>query len=1257
VDPTNYLRTARRPLVGTIAALSLVAGATLAVAPAATAAPTAPGVVSSGNGWTVTRAAGGYTVALSLASPLPVKDDIPELVVDGVDLGPATESPDGKKLSITTADPTAASVSSVSWQWSSGGSSTATGPTTLPKAPLTPQSAIAKPADVGGSGDTADDPTTIGTGAYTIADYNFGAQSIALADIGGIRGELEGRIYLPTDGKPHPLVIFEHGRHSSCYNTTTLKGASGWPCPAGTAPILSYAGYDGAGKALAADGYTVVSISANAINANDNQLSPDDGAITRGQLILDTLTMLKHANAGDPISYHDAATNQDVTLDQALAAGQLTYPTPPTTLSAANLVGTMDFSKIGIMGHSRGGEGAVTAGTLNEGLADPWNIKSIFALAPIDFTRPTLPDVITTTLLPYCDGDVSDQQGQHFYADSRNAFSDNVQRSDIWVMGTDHDFYNTSWTPPYPGASDDWSASSDAVCGTNDTALASGTNIRLTAAQQYQTGSAYLAGFFELTLGGATQFQGMFDGSQLEPPSVSAFADVRTVAQQPANSRSDITDFASTSPLIGTSSTATAVVCANKYGRTVPEPVPSCTSPTVGLTSQQQPYWTPASFAPNVPLNPMTHLTWTAATGSLGVTVPAAKRDVSGFSEMTVLMSPDDSVVTGTDMTLSVTDGSGVTWSAPVSSLNKWGVTRMPASTSTNLDKIVLQQVRVPTATLAAAGLDLTHIAKVTFTAATGADATATGGVYLSDLTFDSPALGTPSVQTRPTVNVNPTTAEEGSGPGTDKVAVYLSQPSSSKITTYLTVVGSAVGKVGVALQKVTFAPGETCQSVEIPSAGDTAAGTAATSSFKLAVSDSTNAVLGLHDFGTITVREDDGVTGTATAAPPVGVQGDVCAEYAALSTPGTLTSSSAQPAPGSAVTLTGSGYRNGESVAFTIGSVALGSAIAGTDGTVTLTAPIPGDQAFGPATVTAVGAGSGYTETVGLDVLATTTTTLTIDPAAPAIDQAATLTATVAGVGSEGGPVTFRDGATVLGTATVSGGSATHAVPAGFKAGSHALTATFQGTDTSNKSVSNTVEVDLAKEHSAIAVALLHSTYTYGQTVSGIVSVAGATTGTVKLVSGSTTVLAPISASGSGKFTLPGVISVGKHTFTAQYEGTDFVEPSAVTTVGYTVAKAKTATSIAVSATKIVHGKTVKVTFSVAGRVAGSYPGGSVTITARVGSHVRVVRVTLTQAGKGKGSATFPINTKGTATIVAAYGGDANYLSSTSATKKVTVT
>ena len=961
---STLIRARLRPLAAGLAGLVAVGTLSLVGAPGVSAAPVPSGsaesaVVNSGPGWTVKQAAGGYVVSLGLGAALPVKDDVAELFADGVDLGPAAESADGRTLTVVSADPSLAKAKKISWRWSSGGDSTATGPTALPS-----RSGQHKPPTHPGTPPaSAADPSTVGTSPYTVADYNFGTQSIALADIGGIRGELEGRIYLPTDGRPHPVVVFLHGRHSACYNTTTLKGASGWPCPAGDTPILSYAGYDGAGEALAADGFTVVSISANAINANDNQLSPDDGAISRGQLVLDTLTMLQKADKGKPVSYHDAATDQDVTLAQALTAGQSTYP--GGTITAADLVGSMNFGSIGLMGHSRGGEGVVTAATLNEGLSDPWNIKAVFELAPIDFTRDTLPDVASATLLPYCDGDVSDQQGQHFYADSRDAFSDNVLRSDIWVMGTDHDFYNTSWTPPYPGASDDWSASADPVCGTSDAALASGENIRLTAPQEDQVGTDYVAGFFEATMAGQKQFQGMFDGSGQEPPSVSDYADVRTVAQEPASLRDDVADFRTSDPQVSTIGAATATVCASKDGRTVPGSLPTCTDPTSKLTNQQVPYWTPANYAPNVPLNPMTHLTWTAAGGALAVKLTSRQQNVSDYQELTVDMSPDPNVPlgSGTDMVLSVTDSSGRTWSSPVSALNTWAVTRMPSSTSTNLGKIVLQQVHVPTKTLASAGLDLKRIAKVTFTAAVGADGSTGDGVYLSDLGFDTKGLGTPSVQTRPTVNVASTSVEEGNGAGTDQVAVYLSKASRMPVSAYLSVLGSATGKVGLAMQQVVFAPGSTCQVVDVPATGDTVAGASPTTAFKIAVSDSTNAVLGSQDFGTLTVREDDGVTGTAVPAPPVGAEGNPCAERAALGHPGTL-KVSGSTVPGGSVTISGSGYRSGESVAFTLAGTALGSALAGGDGKVSLTVTIPAGQADGKAAVTAVGAGSGHSDT-----------------------------------------------------------------------------------------------------------------------------------------------------------------------------------------------------------------------------------------------------------------------------------------------------
>jgi hypothetical protein len=953
------LRPANRAGWITVAACAAVCG--LAVAAPATARasqaaapPSSSGVVDSGSGWSVTQGAGGYAVRVTVQTALPATDDNPVLVADGSVLGPATESANGKTLSLTTTDPAVAKAKNITWQWAAGTAAVSDG-TSASASASTGSTASGKS---GASGPALDsNPAAPGPYKYTTAVYDFGAQAIALANIGGVRGEVQGKIYLPTGGGPHPLVLFMHGRHATCYNTTTDASANVWPCPAGDAEIPSYAGYDGAGDALASHGYTVVSISANAINANDNQLAPDDGAVARGQLFLDTLTWLKKADEGQPVSFHDTATDRTLTLDQALAG---------TGMTARDLVGSMNFSDIGIMGHSRGGEGAATAAALNEGLAHPWDIKSVFMLAPIDFTRTTVPDVITTTLLPYCDGDVSDQQGQHFYADSRDAFSDSVLRSDIWVMGADHDFFNTYWTPPFPGAADDWTtggqSADDSVCG-----LDSPTTTRLSSTQEYSVGTSYLSAFFQLTLGGQSQYLPMFDGAGAEPSSVSSFADVHTVAQEPASDRDDITSFADASPSITTSGSMTATVCADQSGRTVPLAVPSCAT---GLTNQQVPYWTPAAFAPNVPLNQMTHLTWTDGTAALTAAVPAGERNVSRYQEMTVNMSPDASVPTGsgTDMIITVRDGHGHAYSTRASSLNKWAVTRMPASGSSLLGKIVLQQVHLPVATLKAAGLDVSDITGVTFTGATGADGTASGGEYLQDLTFDSRALGTASVHSRTAVDVGSANVQEPAGPSASEVAVYLTRPATSSVTTYLTAIGSTTGDVGNAMDPVTFKPGQTCQVAKIPVTGSTDPSATPTTAYKIAVSDPSNAVLGTGDFGTVTVAANTVTSGSP--APADGVQGNACAELEALSHPGQLhVSGGGDVQPGARVTVTGTGYRDGESVAFSIGSVSLGSVIASTSGTVSFQTTIPSDQAAGLATISGVGAGSGYTSKASVHV------------------------------------------------------------------------------------------------------------------------------------------------------------------------------------------------------------------------------------------------------------------------------------------------
>ena len=81
--------------------------------------------------------------------------------------------------------------------------------------------------------------------------------------------------------------------------------------------------------------------------------------------------------------------------------------------------------------------------------------------------------------------------------------------------------------------------------------------------------------------------------------------------------------------------------------------------------------------------------------------------------------------------------------------------------------------------------------------------------------------------------------------------------------------------------------------------------------------------------------------------------------------------------------------------------------------------------------------------------VRASTTTTLTSSNNAPAAGQAVTLTATVRPVapatGVPTGTVTFKDGATVIGTATV-GATGTASISASFTAGPHSLTAAYGG-------------------------------------------------------------------------------------------------------------------------------------------------------------------------------------------------------------------
>ena len=112
--------------------------------------------------------------------------------------------------------------------------------------------------------------------------------------------------------------------------------------------IPSYAGYDGLGRNLASHGMVVVSIGANGINANDGFLD-DGGASARAQLILEHLRRWRTWDAD---------------------AGASPF--------GARFVGHIDLDRVGLMGHSRGGEGIAAAVQLNQRSSVRFGIRAAF---------------------------------------------------------------------------------------------------------------------------------------------------------------------------------------------------------------------------------------------------------------------------------------------------------------------------------------------------------------------------------------------------------------------------------------------------------------------------------------------------------------------------------------------------------------------------------------------------------------------------------------------------------------------------------------------------------------------------------------------------------------------------------------------------------------------------------------------------------------------------------------------------------------
>ncbi|MGE5375441.1 MAG: hypothetical protein ACM3XO_10320 [Bacteroidota bacterium] len=228
---------------------------------------------------------------------------------------------------------------------------------------------------------------------------------------------LNGLIAVP-DGevKPHPVVVILHGNHPGC---PIPEGdmVDRWPC----SPELerpNFQGFEYLLRTLASQGYVGLSLNVNAeYTLGFGEPVP---AERLGQLVDLHLKALGHAAGGGPNPF------------------------------GVDLKGRADMSRLAFIGHSQGAEGAYWLIQTRD-MASPDAIEKL-GYGPVYGLLMVAPSaniggagassVPVSVILPACDRDVINQEGQLFYELNRLDPQQNPWASSVLLERANHNYFN-----------------------------------------------------------------------------------------------------------------------------------------------------------------------------------------------------------------------------------------------------------------------------------------------------------------------------------------------------------------------------------------------------------------------------------------------------------------------------------------------------------------------------------------------------------------------------------------------------------------------------------------------------------------------------------------------------------------------------------------------------------------------------------------------------------------------------------------------
>jgi len=236
---------------------------------------------------------------------------------------------------------------------------------------------------------------------------------------------LNGVMAVPATGEaagPFPVVVIMHGTHPGC---PLVGEVDVWPC--GDEEQANYAGFEYLVRELAGRGYVALAINVNAENTFGF------GEPVMGERLSQIVD--RHLSA----------------LAEAAAGGENAF--------GLALAGLADVHRLAFIGHSSGGQNSgwlTSAGDLGDPLSAAERgfgpVAGVLMVAPPLLSNDALvTSVPLAVILPACDGDVSQLDGQHYYEAMRFAGEAHPWATTVVLEQANHNAFNMT-LPPDPFA-------------------------------------------------------------------------------------------------------------------------------------------------------------------------------------------------------------------------------------------------------------------------------------------------------------------------------------------------------------------------------------------------------------------------------------------------------------------------------------------------------------------------------------------------------------------------------------------------------------------------------------------------------------------------------------------------------------------------------------------------------------------------------------------------------------------------------------